>query len=171
MDNALFTVGCSLLSSIVVALISATVQFRNSKRQFIHEKRADLYSALYEHAEQLLHHRSLIFEPKFYNIMVGYNAKMKLMASKRAYKEFQNLGMYIHAQFFEYRKFGKNQNPHNDPNFYDEQFGASFVPEELEEIYLAELETYKKEHTPNREQLLPYVKKLLNAMQSDLGNN
>lgn len=176
--SEILTVVGSLGSAIVGGIIGAQTSRNNETRKIIRERRMELYFEFYSEIEVLINDRQTIFSTAYFNMLVKYKPKMKLLSSPETYNALERFYNYVRDVYYDYQHFLWKTDPANDPAFtvtvYDEDgqpLEETFPPEEELEIFEAKIEKYKKEHVPTLKKINETFLPLYNSMRKDIGTD
>ena len=180
-ENNVLIITCvlSALLSIVVSIITTTItaikQHRNEVKRWILEKRASFYLDFYSDVEIIMKKRKLVYDNDFYNMLVLVKPKIKLLASKKTFKAFENFYEYILTKRREFRYFYRSNDPSNSIEYYFDDDGNEQISnppcEEDYEDFSIKLDAYKKENTPDLNEIKNHIEALYQSMRTDLGSN
>ncbi len=163
------TVLTSLMVAVVTAFVTDRLNRRTEEKRSLHEKRAELYSTVYPEAERFLNDQYLAFDVEFYNLIVSYHAKMKLLASPKTYNAFRDFGSLLHEKVFSFREYYKQNKSHNSSMQTSKNFGFDCITDNFDVTFTDEIKQYLKSNLPSHDEAKTLVAALFNAMQADLG--
>lgn len=178
-DNipVLLTGAFTILGAIGGGIISGQTTRKNDKQKLLHEKRTDLYSCFYEIVEKFWNDRSKLFERSYFEEIIAYKAKMKLLSSRDTYEAFKNYYEYIHVAIQQFEKYCNENNPYNDPDKFEtiveedgEEITHCYVTELDEQLFEAQKRDFLTEHVPTADEVQKYIRPLYEAMRKDLGS-
>lgn len=176
--QSILTVISSIGGAIVGGIISAKATHRNDAKRMIRERRIELYYDFFSKIEPIINDRNIIFSGQYFEILVKYKPKMKLLTSKKTYDALENFYNYVRAEYYAFTKYLAVNNPENDPRnkyiVYDEdgcRDEISDAPEEEIFFFRESIEKYKREHVPTLEKVNETFMPLYLAMREDIGSS
>lgn len=174
---AFIAVGGTLAGTAIGAVLGANAAYKNDIRKAVHTKRQEFYFEFYEFVEKVLNDRVQVFDESYFQALVGFKARIKLISSEEVFKATESFYNFVRGYNHDYRKYCDSINPHlNSDNIeigytdYGERYEEDHTTDSEEEQFEELTKDYRKEHTPKLETVKEYVAPLYNAMRKDLGS-
>lgn len=156
----------SMVSAIISSFVTTKLTQKNEIRKRILEERTKLYFEIFPKIDTLINHPENIAYEKYWVEFMHLKAKMKLLASKTTFREYEKL-------------FNLLADSVNAIDIYDGmkrgEDCSNFDQESLSKInpldFKLSLHEFEKKYLPNRDTTRLYIQELYEAMRMDLGSN
>lgn len=169
---------CSLFASIVTAVLSSSMGYKNEIKKQIREKRAELYFTLYDKIELVLQNHYKVFDKEYFDGLTKFKPKMELLASPKTFDAYLKYYEYVGDKIQAFKSFYKQHDPEEiviepDEDEYGNEYESVFPKynEYEKEQLRAKIEKYKNDNLPTVNSINSYIEPLYNAMRCDLGSN
>lgn len=169
------TLATPIIASSVVSLIGFVITFMKLKREFRYTIRTHLYQDikklyrdLYVSLEKIILDPMLAFEDKYINELLEYKPDIYLFASKEVVQNYRAFGNYLYSiknNFMQYRSKINPESYEYDKN--GEIINQNYNDNDIED-FLYDLNCYKEQNCPSKEELRKKVEVLLDKLKRDL---
>ncbi len=156
----------SLVTAILSTVITTGLTRKSEIRMHILEERTKFYFEIFPIIDTLINYPENIYNEDYWDEFMSFKAKMKLLASKKTFKEYERLFIFMTDSV-------------NALDIYDgikcEENPSTFCQEALAKIDQSDFKLARDEfvnkYLPDRDITQRYVENLYKAMRIDLGSN
>ena len=173
-EIVLLTAGCSLVASIVTAIITSLIHYRQDSKKWIRDKRAEVYPEIYAIVEETLNDRAKVFEREYFERLIQIKSKVKLLSSETTFEAFKEYYGFIRSINYDFKKFNKENDPVQvitecTPN--GEEFEEPYASDLELAIFEKKIKQYQKDNRPDSDTMNSYIEPLYQSMRNDLGSD
>lgn len=177
-ETIVITALLSLITAIITSLVTTSLNYKNTVKKWVLEKRSELYLRFYKNAEELLKNPEKSFDDDYFNEILKVKPEMKLLSSNETFDAFKQFYEFIRNIKVGYNKYCSENNPETDPERVfigvdedGEPYEDRYVTEEDMNDFYDNCENYKENNMPKTEEISRHIELLYQAMRDDLGSN